>query len=129
MLANREWDRDYLKAKAEFNKLKTSKTSLNLWASPEHATSPQANNIRNILNDYELTAIGIREGILDEELYRRWFKTSFLRDFDMVESYISEVRKKAGTSKIYAEFEWLANRWKEEKQPSLPLETSHRKQA
>ncbi|MEX2375766.1 MAG: DUF4760 domain-containing protein [Dehalococcoidia bacterium] len=121
MLAQKEWDRDYIEARAEFIKLRDANSGLEFWADKEHKNSPQSNVIRNTLNDYELIAVGIKEGILDEDLYKRWFKTSFLKDMRMAKNYIAAIRQEAGTDAIFAEAEWLAQKWADDPQLSLAL--------
>ncbi|PIP98057.1 MAG: hypothetical protein COW75_02175 [Rhodobacterales bacterium CG18_big_fil_WC_8_21_14_2_50_71_9] len=121
MLAKKEWDRDYIDARAEFIKLRDASSGLELWATEEHRNSPQSNTIRNTLNDYELIAVGIRERILDEDLYKRWFRTSFLKDWRAARRFVLAIRAQAGTDAIFAEMDWLAHRWGEPVQQPLPL--------
>lgn len=109
MLASRQWDHDYLKARRIFNA--HAGDSSVLWLDDQHSDSEQSNAIRAILNEYELIAIGIDEGILDENLYRRWFKTQVLRDFSFYEVFICEARKRSGNGQIFIEFERMKSRW------------------
>lgn len=121
MLAQKEWDRDYIVARSEFIKLRDASSGLAFWAREEHKGSPQLNIIRNMLNDYELIAVGIKEGILDEELYKRWFKTSFLSDMAAAAEFIERARVQAGTNAIFTEAQWLAQKWEGRVQLPLPL--------
>jgi hypothetical protein len=121
MLARKEWDRDYIEARAEFVKLRDVPDGLEMWSRREHQDSPQAINIRNTLNDYELIAVGIKEGILDQELYKRWFKTSFVKDWRAAREYVREIRAQAGTSAIFCEMDWLVTQRGESLQLDLPL--------
>ncbi|MEM9425667.1 MAG: DUF4760 domain-containing protein [Pseudomonadota bacterium] len=126
MLSRREWDADYLSARTEFNRLKTGPTPLETWVNDEHKNTTQSDCIRTVLNDYELIAVGIREDILDEELYKVWFKTSFLRDYNLSKSYIAAMRKKYSSDQIFAELQNLAESWDD--QVRLPLEKDEQKQ-
>lgn len=112
LLVQKEWDRAYIEARAEFIALRDASSGLAFWAAQEHRNSPQVTIIRNMLNDYELIAVGIREGILDEALYKRWFKTAFLKDMEAAAGFIDLIRKSAGTAAIFAEAEWLARKWR-----------------
>lgn len=123
ILVQKEWDSDYIAARAEFVKLRDGPDGLDFWAQNQHKNSPQTVNIRNTLNDYELIAIGIKEDILDEELYKRWFKTSFLRDWRAAQGFIREIRRQLNTPTLFTEMDWLAQRWGENVQMDLPLET------
>ena len=110
MLCKKEWDRDYIAAKEQFNKLK-SESDLVKWAAKDAWNTEESNNIRNTLNDYEMIAIGIRRKILDEKIYKLWMKTMFVDDFHAAESYISEVRRITGKSVYFTNFEDLATQW------------------
>jgi len=120
LLSQKEWDKDYITAKNEFNKLRDSPSGLAMWAADEHKHSEQLNIIRNTLNDYELIAVGIREGILDEALYRRWFKPSLIKDWTKAKEFVQAIRVRENTELIFCEFEWLAEKWIAEDQPMIP---------
>lgn len=114
LISNREWDGDYIHARKEFNKLKVAQPTLEFWAGNDHKDSPQLNVIRAILNDYELIAIGMKEGILDEPLYKLWFKSSLVNDYKKAAKAIDAIRERTGVPTIYIEFERLAKRWQGE---------------
>ena len=63
------------------------------------------------MNDYELTALGIHQGILDEEFYKKWFMGSYLKDYKAVRPFIKEIREAENRDAIYSEFEKLAVKW------------------
>ncbi|PTV95817.1 uncharacterized protein DUF4760 [Rhodobacter aestuarii] len=115
LISHREWDGDYIRIRAEFNKLKLSHPPLEFWAAEEHKDSPQITVIRSILNDYEMISIGIREGILDEALYKRWFRSSLVNDYQKAKATIDTIRQRTGVPTIYAEFQALAERWTSKK--------------
>lgn len=74
-------------------------------------------HIRQILNHYELIAIGIRENIIDEAIYRRWFQTGLIRDWEAASDLISRLRKDPDVpnrQSVYIEMEELATRWRAE---------------
>lgn len=121
MLARKEWDKDYIEARAEFVKLRDAPDGLGFWARPDHKNSPQTITIKNTLNDYELIAVGIREGILDEDLYKRWFKTAFLKDWEAARPFVNAVRVLAKSDAIFSEADWMASRWRPNPQLELPL--------
>lgn len=74
--------------------------------------NPDNDHILLVLNNYEFTAAGIKEGAFDEEIYKRMKRSLVIREWDAFSAYIAELRRKTGRDKIYAEFEWLANRWR-----------------
>lgn len=68
-----------------------------------------------ILNQYEFIACAIYEDSLDQDLYKRMKKSVVIRDWDVLEGFVLELRKKEGRSKIFCEIERLAKEWKSEK--------------
>lgn len=100
-----------------------SSNGLEFWAAAEHSGTPQLETIRLILNDYELIAIGISEDIIDETLYKRWFESTLIRDFDAAFATIDTLRRRTKIDGLYVEFEALARRWKTRKSRSHPCTT------
>ncbi len=93
---------------------------------PERATPELAQRIRDardlfdarrsaiyaVLNRYETFAIGIDERALDEQMYRRWWRTSLIRDWYSLKGTIDAIR---GTGpRSYVEFQSLAQKWESE---------------
>lgn len=58
----------------------------------------QAKDLRRCVNDYlnhyEMVAIGIREGILDEKIYRDWMRGPFVREWNAAAEWIQNERWK-----------------------------------
>lgn len=75
----------------------------------EHAAKRK---VDDFLNHYELIAISIEKGILDEGFYTSWMKTSFIKHYNQSKEYIAAVRKT--NAKAYTEFEALALKWDSE---------------
>ena len=67
--------------------------------------------IRAVLNDYELVAIGIRVGILDEEMCLRYMRGSTLKDWYSSSQIIKSLRRRYNNTALLAEFDALAQRW------------------
>ena len=74
--------------------------------------SDQCTVIRGMLNKYELIASGVREGIIDEALYRRSILDHLVKDYDQCKPFIHEVRRITDKRSYYQEFEWLAEKWR-----------------
>jgi hypothetical protein len=114
-ISARQWDGDYLAKRQKFIELRDKPSEeLAGWAAPNKQATEEATAIRSILNDYELIAIGIRHGILDEIFYRRWFRSAFISDFQKIEPYIKAVRRNSGNPRVLQEYEDLARRWTDE---------------
>ncbi|MCZ8181618.1 MAG: DUF4760 domain-containing protein [Beijerinckiaceae bacterium] len=114
LLIKREWDKDYLDHKAHFNRLRDAEGGLEKWMCVEHRNSDEANSIRYIMNDYELIALAISRGVIDEVIYKAWFRGSMIRDFRAAEIAISRARTLANSARIYVEWEQLAQTWQAE---------------
>ena len=71
--------------------------------------------IISVLNHYEFIACGVREGAFDYKMYHRLQRTVVLRDWDRAHSFVVALRKRADTSTLYQEFEWMANNFRKHK--------------
>jgi hypothetical protein len=111
LLNKREWDKDYLEHKASFNRLRDAEGGLAKWICAEHRNTPEANSIRYIFNDYELTALGIARDVLDEALYKDWFRGSMLRDYRAAEPAVRAARTLVNNDQLYIQWENLAAKW------------------
>lgn len=67
--------------------------------------------VLDVLNAIEFTAVGIKEGIFDESVYRRMSGSSVLADWKTLKPYIMELRRLNNNDRLFCEFEWLADRW------------------
>lgn len=103
-------DSDMIAARQIFYGLLKTPEGLGKWAATEHVESPEANAIRTVLNEHELVSIGIQRGILDDETYRRFYRTIVVQRWQDSASYILARRKRTGTQSLFHEFEELA-RW------------------
>ena len=93
-----------------FNRLR-EQGSLSQWAIPENINSENTALLRAILNRYELVSIGVHQGIIDEESYRTWCRTTLVKDWTICKPFVAQLRQTTGTPVHYCEFEKLARRW------------------
>jgi hypothetical protein len=56
-------------------------------------------------------AIGIRQGILDEEFAFRYMRSMTIRDWNRSSPFVTALRVQNNNSLIYVEFEGLAAAW------------------
>jgi hypothetical protein len=111
LLAQQRWDKDYLCTKQEFIKIRDGEGGLVKWSDKQYRNTLEINHIRNMLNDYELVSVGIKNEILDEKLYKEWFESSFTKDWKESKSFIMELRRSEQRDKLFKEFKWLARKW------------------
>lgn len=69
-------------------------------------------HIMRVLNNYEYVATGIHTGAFDEEIYKRMKCSGLIRDWDALKPYVCELRSKYKKSKVFIEFENLAEKWR-----------------
>ncbi|MEO1040827.1 MAG: DUF4760 domain-containing protein [Pseudomonadota bacterium] len=94
--------------------------SLCVWAREDKRESREASIIRNLLNEYELIAIGIEQKLYDEVLYKYFWKGALLDDWEATIDFIDLVRRRTKNPEIYRQFSNLAERWSKEKNSPTP---------
>lgn len=73
--------------------------------------------VLKILNHYELTALHIRQGVLDGRAYRLWMASAFVRDWNAARTFIWHERWRGNSADrkyygaFYCHFEYLACKW------------------
>ena len=74
------------------------------------------NTIINLLNDFEYIATGVNMDIFDENVVKKLWRGKLIYAFDMFKNYIHHLRIEHGWENVYTELEYLANKWKKEKE-------------
>jgi Domain of unknown function (DUF4760) len=69
-------DRSLLEAHRKFIQLAKAPGGLAQWADEDKEQTEDAQTVRTVLNEFELIAIGIQRGIIDYQLWIRWFRSS-----------------------------------------------------
>lgn len=109
-LLRKNWDRDYIKIRKEFVRIRDDRAALLEAAKEENQSGDDASAIRSILNDYEITALGIKRGILDEAIFKLWCKNTFLTDCEKTRPFIEEIKLRH--RQAFVESQELARKWK-----------------
>jgi hypothetical protein len=109
------WDNDYIEQRQKFIRLRDENGGNELikHAEPQNEGTDDAAAIRAMLNNYELLAVGIHEGVLDEALYRNYLCSTVVKDFERMKPYIDAIRKR-DMARAYIEYEKLYERWREQ---------------
>ena len=107
-LTRREWDRDFIETRSAFAELRDKPAGLEKFGKKGLGGFPEQQVIRRALNNYEMVAIGIKQGILDEEFYRLWCKSAVLTDYKASQGYINALNK-AETEKLLGQQNTSAN--------------------
>jgi hypothetical protein len=118
----KSWDKGYISARTKFVEAYRQGKDLRSYATFDKLNYQEDRETReainSIANDHEITAIAIERNIIDEDFYRDWFLSTYVQDFDILQSYIDEIRTQTGVRALYEKFETLATRWKVEKSAS-----------
>ena len=105
----------YLDIHATFREVLDSKSGFEQIADPQMpAMLEQRRKVIAFLNHYELIAIGIDQGILDEELYRDYMRGTVVRHWLRAEGFVLHLRADTPDSrapKAFEKFENLALKW------------------
>ena len=131
-------DSEYQEARKSFLTARDDPKSLREIA---EGSPDQAAHFRYLYNTHELMAIGIKENILDDNLYHRWYRSTVINDCAVAQEqnlFDYERSKKCKNHAcgkpcaspqengdcgfncaIFKEFEDLAARWAKHKQPSF----------
>lgn len=71
------------------------------------------NHVLAFLSHHELIAVGIKEEILDERMYREWMETPYVTVWEEAKIYI--LKRQEENTKAYVNFKDLAERWIKER--------------
>ena len=123
MLERIERDGEIIEHLRTFNRIANSPEGLP-WHSNSAAKSPSKKDkdketieqknreaIRVVLNHYELIAVGISKGVLDEKVYRLWFKSSYIKAWQVASTFVMSMREATGQKYLYQEFERMAEKF------------------
>ena len=72
--------------------------------------------VRKVFNYYEATAIGIKNGALDESIIKDWWRTTMVFDWYDYCLFIRKKREVDKIPKLYCELENLVDRWATEEE-------------
>ncbi|MFO7854483.1 MAG: DUF4760 domain-containing protein [Paracoccaceae bacterium] len=111
----------YRRAAAAFSAVRRDPQGFEpLFAPTNPELQAQRRRVLDFLNHYELVAIGIRDGVLDEAFYRRWMRSVVIRDWAAAEAFVQHIRAPtpdsgldADTSAAFAQFEAMAEAWRD----------------
>jgi hypothetical protein len=117
-IARLEADPQRIANHRKFRELAKQEDGLGLakWATLENAESQEAQVIFTVLNEFELISIGIQRGIIDYEIFSRWFKTGTINKWNDAAAFVAILRRRAGPN-LYHEFEQMAEWFNRNKPP------------
>ena len=116
-IAASERDGYMIKARQKFIELAKAPDGLAKWAAEDKEQTEEVQCIKIVLNELELVAIGIQRGIIDAELYKRWFKSGVIHHWRHAEPFVSVLRNRTGNHAFFHEFQEMARWFQDDKMP------------
>lgn len=120
LIEKRESTEHYRDLSRTFFELQKGPGFLHLVA-PSETDRPLRKKVFDYLNHYEMIAIGLRQNILDEKIYRAWMEGAFVRDWNAAADFIQRERWKIDEEgqwhyrdSIYQNYGHIARRWSRE---------------
>ncbi|MEM7741701.1 MAG: DUF4760 domain-containing protein, partial [Pseudomonadota bacterium] len=106
------WNSEYIKSRQEFIQLRDDPDRpIDVWARADMSNRAELSVIRASLNEYELVAVGIINGLYDEAIYREYWRGTLLADWQCCRLFVLKVRDVVGPG-VYSNFENLAEAWR-----------------
>ena len=116
-IAASDRDGDVIGARNKFIELAKKQGGLAPWADESKEQTDEVQSIKLVLNEFELVAIGIQRGIVDAELYKRWFRSGVIRHWQHAEPFVSVLRARTGNPALFHEFQEMARWFQDDKMP------------
>jgi hypothetical protein len=116
-------DSDLLSSLHKISVIHFSSTNIATFAKHDKNGTDEAQSIRYALNHYEYIAVGIDQGIYDEDIFKHSHYSTVLKLYEHTKSYIAERRRIIDRLTTYQEFECLACRWKENPLKHKPIKS------
>ncbi|MFC3713153.1 DUF4760 domain-containing protein [Sphingoaurantiacus capsulatus] len=120
LILRAESDNDYLGARRAFREMINAGEDFGALGRQKAPDADKSGALRILLNFNELIAISIREGAIDVRVYRRWLNAAYIKDYDLLRSFITNLRNKEGNQRIYCEFAQMAEQWRNDPWPKPP---------
>ncbi|MHB9798448.1 DUF4760 domain-containing protein [Pseudomonas sp. MT3] len=115
LLLTQKTDHNLIESKKAVGSIHSNGGDFTSLATKEKSQDENRGHILAIINNYEFIALGIREGALDEAIYKRAVYSQVMRDWKAMKAFIMELRRQNQIDTLFQEFEVLAKRWEKEK--------------
>ena len=64
-----------------------------------------------LLNHFEIVAVGIEHKIIDSKLYKEWFRDTYVQYWRVAQPLVEKLRSERKSSRLFIRFEKLAYDW------------------
>ncbi|WP_227271121.1 DUF4760 domain-containing protein [Roseobacter weihaiensis] len=69
-------------------------------------------NFRNVLNTYEMLGLAVKLDTIDENVWKEYWRTPLLRDWDRLVPFVKEERAATQSERLYIDAERVVTRWR-----------------
>ena len=110
-------DEEWLEVRKVFVSLRQRNELAKVARAQDQQQREKRLQVTTFLNHYELVAVAINHGIIDEDLYAEWCRSTLVGIWRSAQSFIAEFRlarneERAGSGdNIYTQFQSLAEKW------------------
>ena len=111
LLLTQRTDQNLIESKKAVGNIHSNGGDFTSLATKDKAQDEDRSHILAIINNYEFIALGIREGALDESIYKRAVYSQVVRDWAAMRPFIMELRRQNNRNTLFQEFEVMAKRW------------------
>lgn len=115
LLLTQRTDQNLIESKKAVGAIHNNGGDFTSLATRDKAQDETRSHILSIINNYEFITLGIREGALDESIYKRAVYSQVMRDWRAMKAFIMELRRQNQIDTLFQEFELLAKRWDQQK--------------
>ena len=70
-------------------------------------------NFRNVLNTYEMLGLAVKLDTIDETVWKEYWRTPFLRDWDRLVPFVQQERAAPHSDRLYIDAERMVMRWRD----------------
>ena len=97
---------------AAFKRWKDQDTPFGPVISPNSDSDRRdAVRVLELLNHFELVAVGIEHKIIDSRLYKEWFRDTYVQYWRVARPLVEKLRSERKSSRLFIRFEQLAYDW------------------
>jgi hypothetical protein len=114
----------FVQSSRVFSSLRQGIGFAHLWKPVDEEAREQRLAVLTVLNHYEMTALHISQGVLDQHTYRRWMQSALIRDWMAARDFVRGLRWAEGSYRagVYSQFEEMIVRWAPEVRPIVAEE-------
>lgn len=112
LIVHQKSNAELVRATEYVHEMQRRRTQFSNYAAVTDPICEEKRAILLVLNNHEFVAVGIREGVFQESVYKEMQCSNVLKIWDAARGFVHEVRRMEGKETIFQDLEKLAERWK-----------------